>query len=110
MESPLKALLFLIFVLILQAIDNNFIYPKIVGKSVGLPGMLVLIAVILGGNIGGILGVLLGVPTASAIYALVVDWLKNRNIDNENTNVETESATDTDSNTKIETVSEKTEG
>lgn len=78
MESPLKALLFLIFVLILQMIDNNFIYPKIVGKSVGLPGMLVLIAVILGGNIGGILGVLLGVPTASAIYALVVDWLKNR--------------------------------
>lgn len=78
MESPLKALLFLIFVLILQMIDNNFIYPKIVGKSVGLPGMLVLIAVILGGNIGGILGVLLGVPTASAVYALVVEWLKNR--------------------------------
>ena len=79
MESPLKALLFLIFVLILQAIDNNFIYPKIVGKSVGLPGILVLVAVILGGNIGGILGVLLGVPTASAIYALVVDWLANKN-------------------------------
>lgn len=78
MESPLKALLFLIFVLILQMIDNNFIYPKIVGKSVGLPGILVLIAVILGGNIGGILGVLLGVPTASAIYALIVEWLKNR--------------------------------
>ncbi len=78
MESPLKALLFLIFVLILQAIDNNFIYPKIVGKSVGLPGILVLVAVILGGNIGGIMGVLLGVPIASAVYALVVDWLKNR--------------------------------
>ncbi len=78
MESPLKALLFLIFVLILQAIDNNFIYPKIVGKSVGLPGMLVLIAVILGGNIGGILGVLLGVPTASVIYALVIEWLNNK--------------------------------
>lgn len=108
MESPLKALLFLIFVLILQAIDNNFIYPKIVGKSVGLPGMLVLIAVILGGNIGGILGVLLGVPTASAIYALVVDWLKNRNQDKENTEKETESITDTE--TKTETVTEKTEG
>lgn len=78
MESPLKALLFLIFILILQMIDNNFIYPRIVGKSVGLPGILVLIAVILGGNVGGILGVLLGVPTASAIYALVVEWLKER--------------------------------
>lgn len=78
MESPLKALLFLIFVLILQAIDNNLIYPKIVGKSVGLPGLLVLVAVILGGNIGGILGVLLGVPVASAVYALTVDRLKTR--------------------------------
>lgn len=75
MESPLKALLFLIFVLILQAIDNNFIYPKIVGKSVGLPGILVLLAVIIGGNFGGILGILLGVPTASAVYALVTSWL-----------------------------------
>ena len=79
MESPLKALLFLIFVLILQAIDNNFIYPKIVGKSVGLPGILVLLAVIIGGNLGGILGILLGVPTASAVYALVVAWLNSKN-------------------------------
>ena len=110
MESPLKALLFLIFVLILQAIDNNFIYPKIVGKSVGLPGMLVLIAVILGGNIGGILGVLLGVPTASAIYALIVDWLKNRNKDNENTEIKPELVTDKEVNAKVETITEKTEG
>ncbi len=79
MESPLKALFFLIFVLILQAIDNNFIYPKVVGKSVGLPGILVLLAVIIGGNIGGILGILLGVPIASAVYALVVSWLNNKN-------------------------------
>ena len=79
MESPLKALFFLIFVLILQAIDNNFIYPKIVGKSVGLPGILVLLAVIIGGNFGGILGILLGVPTASAGYALVVAWLNSKN-------------------------------
>ncbi len=78
MESPLKALLFLIFVLILQAIDNNFIYPKIVGKSVGLPGILVLLAVIIGGNLGGILGILLGVPTASAVYALATAWLNNK--------------------------------
>ncbi len=78
MESPLKALLFLIFVLILQAIDNNFIYPKIVGKSVGLPGILVFLAVIIGGNIGGILGILLGVPTVSAIYALVAAWLNSK--------------------------------
>ncbi len=76
MESPLQALFFLIFVLILQAVDNNFIYPKIVGKSVGLPGIIVLVAVIIGGNLGGILGILLGVPLSSAIYALVVSWLR----------------------------------
>ncbi len=76
MESPVKALIFLIFILILQVVDNNFIYPRIVGKSVGIPGILVLIAVVLGGNIGGILGVLLGVPTAAAIYALCIEWLK----------------------------------
>ncbi len=99
MESPIKALFFLIFVLILQTIDNNFIYPKVVGKSVGLPGILVLIAVIVGGNFGGILGILLGVPTASAVYALVVSWLNSKNepelvevteeteIENENQNV-----------------------
>lgn len=78
MDSPLKALLFLVFILVLQTIDNNFIYPRIVGKSVGLPGLLVLVSVIIGGNIGGILGVLLGVPTASAIYALVQNWLNKR--------------------------------
>ena len=78
MESPIKALFFIIFVLILQMIDNNLIYPRIMGKSVGLPGVLVFIAVVVGGNIGGILGVLLGVPTASAIYALIINWLKNK--------------------------------
>lgn len=78
MESPIKALFFIIFVFVLQAIDNNLVYPRIMGKSVGLPGVLVFIAVIIGGNIGGILGVLLGVPTASAIYALVINWLKNK--------------------------------
>ncbi|MBO5333120.1 MAG: AI-2E family transporter [Clostridia bacterium] len=78
MESPIKALFFLVFVLILQAIDNNFIYPKIVGKSVGLPGIIVLIAVIIGGNLGGIMGILLGVPTASAIYAIITKWLNSK--------------------------------
>ena len=78
MENPLKALIFLVFVLILQAVDNNLIYPKIVGKSVGLPGLFVLLAVIIGGNIGGFMGVLLGVPIASAIYALIIAWLQNK--------------------------------
>lgn len=77
-ESPVKAVFFLIFILTLQTIDNNFIYPKIVGKSVGLPGLVVFIAVIVGGNIGGMLGIVLGVPTASAIYILVLDALQEK--------------------------------
>lgn len=77
-ESPLKAVFFLIFILVLQTIDNNFIYPKIVGKSVGLPGFVVLIAVTVGGNIAGILGIILGVPVASAIYILVLDALQEK--------------------------------
>lgn len=78
MTSPSKALFFIVFILCLQLIDNNFIYPRIVGKSIGLPGILVLIAVIIGGKIGGALGILLGVPTISAIYALFLEWLKQR--------------------------------
>lgn len=76
--SPIKALLFLIFVLLLQLIEGNVIYPKVVGRSVGLPGLIVLSAVIVGGNIGGMLGVLLGVPIASVLYTLVLDWLDHR--------------------------------
>ena len=83
-ESPIKALFFLVFIFILQAIDNNFIYPKIVGKSVGLPGFLVLIAVIIGGNIGGMLGILLGVPIVSAIYVLVLDALNKKEQEEKN--------------------------
>nr|MCR4593994.1 AI-2E family transporter [Clostridiales bacterium] len=78
MESPLKAVLFLLFMQVLQTIDNNLIYPRIVGKKVGLPGLLVVVAVIIGGNIAGILGVLLGVPTVSAIYSIIIRWMSER--------------------------------
>ena len=78
MVSPLKALLFLIFVLTLQAVEGNFIYPKVVGKSVGLPGLLVLVSVIVGGNIGGVLGVLLAVPVCSMLYTLIKEFIAYR--------------------------------
>lgn len=74
-QSPIQALLFLVFVLTLQVIEGNVIYPKVVGKSVGLPGLIVLVAVIVGGNMGGMMGVLLGVPISSVLYTLVLDWL-----------------------------------
>ena len=69
--SPLKALVFLIFLLILQQFEGNVIYPKVVGTTIGLPGLWVLAAVTVGGGIGGLLGVLFSVPIASVLYTLL---------------------------------------
>lgn len=69
--DPIKALVFIAFLLILQQVEGNLIYPRVVGSSLGLPAMWVLAAVTLGGSLGGIGGMLLGVPSASAIYTLV---------------------------------------
>lgn len=69
--APEKALWFIIFIVVLQQLDAQLIYPKIVGESVGLPGLLVLIAVILGGGFGGILGILFAVPLFTILYALL---------------------------------------
>jgi len=77
-ENPIKALVFLAFIIALQEIEGNFIYPKVVGKSVGLPGLTVLIAVTVGGNIGGIAGMLMGVPICSILYVLLSQWMQKR--------------------------------
>lgn len=76
-QSPIKALTFLIFLLILQQVEGNLIYPKVVGKSVGLPGLWVLAAVTVGGGAFGVLGMLLGVPVCSVVYALVQDFIRS---------------------------------
>lgn len=75
MVSPIKALLFIVFILCLQQFEGNIIYPKVVGQSVGLPGILVFIAVIVGGNIAGIIGTLLSVPITALLYVLIRDAL-----------------------------------
>ena len=76
--SPIKALTFLIFLLILQQVEGNLIYPRVVGKSVGLPGLWVLAAVTIGGGAFGVVGMLLGVPVCSVVYALVQDFIRSR--------------------------------
>lgn len=76
--SPLKALLFIIFLIILQQLENNLIYPKVVGKSIGLPAIWVLTAITIGGGIMGVYGMLLGVPIASAVYRLLSENMKAR--------------------------------
>ena len=69
--SPMKALLFLIYIVVLQQIEGNLIYPRVVGSSMGLPGLWVLAAVTVGGGVMGITGMLIGVPLAAAAYLLL---------------------------------------
>ncbi len=69
--DPPKALVFLIFLVVLQQLEGNLIYPRVVGSSMGLPGIWVLAAVTVGGGILGIPGMLLGVPLAAAIYRII---------------------------------------
>ena len=76
--EPTKALPFIIFMVVLQQFEGNVIYPKVVGESLGLPGILVLVAVTLGGNMFGVLGMLLSVPTAVVIYTLVKNDIKDK--------------------------------
>ena len=71
MISPLKALIFVIFILILQQFEGNLIYPKVVGKSVGLPGIWVFVAVTIGASLAGVVGMLVSVPIASICYSIL---------------------------------------
>ena len=71
-----QAVFFVIFMIILQQIEGNFIYPKVVGKSVGLPSMWVLFAITIGGNAGGIFGMFVAVPICSVLYCLLGDAVK----------------------------------
>ena len=71
--APIKAVIFLVFLVILQQLEGNLIYPKVVGSSLGLPGIWVLAAVTVGGGIMGISGMLLGVPLAAAAYRILRD-------------------------------------
>ncbi|MBQ8190068.1 MAG: AI-2E family transporter [Lachnospiraceae bacterium] len=69
--SPVKAAFFLLFLVVLQQLEGNIIYPRVVGSSIGLPGMWVLASVTVGAGLGGIIGMLLGVPLAATAYKLL---------------------------------------
>lgn len=76
MYDPVKAFFFLIFLLVLQQLETNIIYPKVVGDSIGLPGILVLASVTVGGGIGGVPGLLISVPLTSVIYTLIKEFVE----------------------------------
>ncbi len=76
--SPIKALLFILFIIVLQQIEGNLIYPKVVGEKLGLPAVFVLAAITIFGSLFGIPGMLIGVPLTSAIYSLIADDIKTK--------------------------------
>ncbi len=76
--SPLKAVLFVVFLVILQQLEGNLIYPRVVGGSLRLPAVWVLAAVTIGGSLLGILGMLIGVPIAAAFYRLLKEDIRRR--------------------------------
>lgn len=71
--NPFQALFFIVFLVALQQLEGNLIYPRVVGSSIGLPGIWVLAAVTIGGSVMGISGMLLGVPLTAAAYKLMGD-------------------------------------
>ena len=78
--SPVKALLFLLFIAVLQQLEGNLIYPRGVGASIGLPGVWVLAAVTIGGGVLGVGGMLLAVPLAAAAYQMLREDVRRRNL------------------------------
>lgn len=78
-NNPIKALWFLVFLVILQQLENNLIYPRVVGHKVGLPGVWVLISVVIGNGLFGAFGALMAVPVASVLYTLLADFTAYRN-------------------------------
>ena len=77
-DNPVMALWFVVLFLVLQQIEGNLIYPRVVGSSIGLPGMWVLLAVAVGGSVSGVGGMLLMIPLMSVLYALVREVTNNR--------------------------------
>ena len=76
LADPVKAVWFVVFLLVLQQVEGNLIYPKVVGKSVGLPGLLVLMAVTIGGEAFGVMGMLFSVPVCAVLYSLYLEFMK----------------------------------
>lgn len=78
MVNPAQALGFIVLFQVLQQIEGNLIYPRVVGNSVGLPAIWVLVAVTVGGNLMGIVGMLIFIPMVSVLYTLLREWMYRR--------------------------------
>ena len=85
--DPIKALIFIIFIIVLQQVEGNLIYPHVVGKNMGLPSIWVLVAITVGGGLFGIMGMIVGLPIVSIIYAITQEStnkkLQEKNLEDE---------------------------
>jgi predicted PurR-regulated permease PerM len=77
-NDPMQAVTFVIMFLVIQQFEGNVIYPRVVGSSIGLPGMWVLLAVAVGGGLMGVGGMFMMVPVASVIYTLIREYTQQR--------------------------------
>lgn len=104
MTNPFQALQFLAFILILQQLEGNLIYPRVVGKSIGLPGIWVLTAITVGGGIMGIGGMLIAVPIFASIYRLVKEDMERRThvIEDKKEEIKDENLSDMERDPKID--------
>ena len=78
MISPVKAIIFVVFIIVLQQLEGNLIYPKVVGKSIGLPGMWVLFSVTIGASVAGIWGMFVATPLFSVLYSIFSKIVNDR--------------------------------
>ena len=77
-KNPIKAIIFIIYIIVLQQIEGNIIYPKVVGKTIGLPGIWVIVAVTIGISLFGIIGMIISVPITSIIYSIIKEDVNSR--------------------------------
>ncbi len=78
LEDPVKALIFVVFILVMQQLDGNVIAPKIIGDQTGLSSFWVIFAIVVGGGLFGLIGMILGVPTFAVVYTVISQQVKNR--------------------------------
>ena len=78
MTSPVQGLTFIIMFICIQQVEGNFIYPHVVGKSVGFPPMYIIVAITIGANVAGIIGIIIFIPICSCIYQLVSEDVLTR--------------------------------
>ena len=78
MIDPMKALISVIVYVVTQFCENQFIYPHVVGRAVGLPAIWTLIAVLIGGKLGGILGMIFCIPLTSVFYTLIGEYVQRK--------------------------------